>query len=94
MAVAPLFGIAYVLFSWAMSGRWTPGRGPQFLYFFLDTTLGWTGSFAILALLAIQFIFYALFSLVDDALENLQGGFLTHVLGIILACFFVCRFRD
>ena len=39
--MAPVFGYAYVVYAWSASGSWTddPRRdGPQFPYFFLDTT--------------------------------------------------------
>merc|ERR1711862_296038 len=53
IALAPLFGICYVLFSWSMANFWDPSKGPCFLYFFLDTTLGYFTSLALIALLAI-----------------------------------------
>eukprot|EP00978_Attheya_sp_CCMP212_P037104 scaffold172925_cov56-Attheya_sp.AAC.1 len=136
-ALAPLFGILYLLFSWTMSGRWTNNNnnvkkptftpppntnnnnnnsniknedddkavkctttmttasGPQFIYFFLDTTLGYTTSYAILALLAILMAVYGIFGTIDHILvQYLGGGFLTHLTVVVALASLVCRFRD
>lgn len=60
-AMAPLYGCIYVLFSWAMKNCWLPqlsreerqAWGPQFIYPFMDTTLGWNTTFSLLALLMV-----------------------------------------
>lgn len=92
--VAPLFGIGYIIFSWYMIPYWNNDAGPQFIYFFFDTTLGWTTSLALLILLAVLMGFYALFGVLDHVLSHLQGGLLVHVLAMILVASLVCRFRD
>eukprot|EP00550_Attheya_septentrionalis_P007210 CAMPEP_0198286986 /NCGR_PEP_ID=MMETSP1449-20131203/5940_1 /TAXON_ID=420275 /ORGANISM="Attheya septentrionalis, Strain CCMP2084" /LENGTH=378 /DNA_ID=CAMNT_0043984863 /DNA_START=114 /DNA_END=1250 /DNA_ORIENTATION=- len=122
-ALAPLFGIIYLLFSWSMSGRWTNVKpftpspnnnnnikdndddkvvkctttalGPQFIYFFLDTTLGYTTSYAILALLTVLMAVYGIFGTIDHILvQYLGGGFLTHLTVVVALASLVCRFRD
>ena len=95
MAVAPLFGIAYLLFTWYMACRWNPEEGPQFIYFFLDTTLGGvTTSIVILVLLVLLLAFYGLFGVLNYVLGHLGGGPLLHVLAVVLVSSLVCRFRD
>ena len=94
MAVAPLFGICYVLFAWTMKHMWLESGEPQFLYFFLDTTLGKGSSIALIALLVILLLSYALFALVDDILALLGGGFIVHFITVTSIMSFVCRFRD
>jgi len=93
-AVGPLVGLVYVLFSWWMSTRWDRDNGPQFLYFFLDTTLGWSTTFALAALLVVLLAYYAIFSAIDDVLEHLDGGLAVHVLTTVAASCLACRFRD
>lgn len=92
--LAPLFGIAYVLFTWYMTNRWTRHAGPQFYYFFLDTTLGLTTSISLLALLAVLVAFHALFSMAHFILGHIGGGPVAHVAGIAIMASLLCRFRD
>ena len=94
VAIAPLVGIAYVLFAWASAGTWAPQSGPQFLYFFLDTTLGWASTAALMGLLAVLLAFYTAFSSLGDHLEHLQGGWLTHLGCVLAISSLVCRFKD
>jgi hypothetical protein len=93
VSVAPVFGIVYVLFSWFMIPRWS-NEGPQFIYFFLDTTLGSTTSIALLILLLVLMVFYGLFGALNHVLSNLKGGLIIHTLAAIFLSSMVCRFRD
>ena len=96
-ALAPLWGVAYVLFSWAMTHRWNDVRqhGPQFIYFFFDTTLpGYMVTKALLLLLFVQMVFYGLFCSASALLTWLDGGVATHVLFVVVAASMVMRFRD
>mmetsp|Transcript_27365 Transcript_27365/g.66458 ORF Transcript_27365/g.66458 Transcript_27365/m.66458 type:complete len:344 (-) Transcript_27365:466-1497(-) len=64
IAVSPIMGIAYVLFTWFMMHRWLPNeKGPNFIYFFLDTTLGKDATIGLLALAAVLFGFFLLFAM-------------------------------
>lgn len=94
--VGVFYGLAYVLFTWAIRNHWDPtGKGgPQFLYFFFDTTLGATTTIVILALLLVFVIFYGLFCVIHQILDQVSGGFLVHALCVILMPSTVCRFRD
>jgi hypothetical protein len=92
-SVAPIFGTIYVFFTWYMIPRWS-NEGPQFIYFFFDTTLGLTTSIALFMLLMVLMVFYGLFGALDHVLSNLQGGLIIHTLAVILVSSLVCRFRD
>ncbi len=95
MALAPLFGIAYILFAWSMRFRWVPSGDAQFVYFFLDTTLpGKTSTIALAGLLVMLLLFYGIFMLVDDVILLFGGSFVTHALMVTIFSCIVCRFRD
>lgn len=93
---APLFGLAYVLFTYRMIHSWAgPKHGPQFIYPFLDTTMGWVTTACILGLLAVLGGSFVLFAgLKHFIVHVLQGGFWAHVGAVILLCAGLCRFRD
>lgn len=94
MAVAPTFGMVYVLFSWSLMHYWKPSQGPQFLYFFFDTTLGTTSTYAMIGLMAVMLAFYGLFAVADMLLDHFGGGLIPRLLFVIATCTMVCRFRD
>jgi hypothetical protein len=95
-ALAPLWGCAYVVFSWNMVYAWNERRhGPQFIYFFFDTTLpGYTCSLALLALLLVLLIFYSAFCTADVIFAYLDGGVWTRLLFVAVWCSMVMRFSD
>ena len=94
--VTCFYGLVYVLFAWSTRlGVWAPKKdGPQFIYFFFDTTLGWTATYALAALLFGLATFYGLFAAVHEVLEHLGGGVTTHAAAAVLVAAMVCRFRD
>ena len=94
-SVAPLFGITYVLFAWYMSTHWVPAlHGPQFIYFFLDTTLGkWTTIF-LLGLLGVLLTFYGLFFAASYCISHAYGGAWVNGLAVAVLSSLVCRFND
>lgn len=94
MALAPLFGLFYIFFSWSMRFRWTPCKSPQFVYFFLDTTTGKTSTIALLALVLVLTFFYNLLVLIDDLLLALGGGIVTHAMVVSMISYMVFKFRD
>jgi hypothetical protein len=96
VGVAPILGISYVFFSWNMTAQWNDVKlhGPQFIYFFLDTTLGATTSYAMVGLLFILLVFYTLFVSVELILEYMDGGWPFHVAFVVAVCSAVMRFRD
>jgi len=97
-AVAPMFGLVYILFAWSMSHDWTNDfkrDGPQFIYPFFDTTLGSTCSIAIVALFGCFVLSFCLFSFVEFILtEYVGGGVVGHTIAVVLLSASVCRFRD
>lgn len=94
MALAPLFGISYILFSWFFRFSWTPCRSPQFVYFFLDTTTGKTSTIALLVLVFVLLFFYNTLVLIDDLLLALGGGILTHGMVIFMISYLCFKFKD
>lgn len=93
-SISALFGLLYICFSWMTMHYWAPGAGPQFLYFFFDTTLGKTTSMALVVLLVALMVFYGLFCVLHQILDHLGGGPLVHGLAVVLLSSAVCRFRD
>jgi len=74
ISLAPLFGVCYVLFTWFMTHRWTdPEHGPQFIYYFMDTTMGKVTSISLLALLCALLVFYFLFATAHIGLDQLSN---------------------
>ena len=66
VAFAPLVGCAYVVFSWCMVHSWNDAtKGPQFIYYFFDTTRGQAASVALIVLLCVLVLFYAMFCSVE-----------------------------
>jgi hypothetical protein len=95
VSLAPLLGCTYVLFSWYMTDKWNEKQnGPQFIYFFFDTTVGATTSYALVALLAVLLIFYTLFVSVEHILAFMDGGWPFHVVFVVAVSSVVMRFRD
>lgn len=94
IAVAPIFGIVFVLFSWSMKNQWLETGEAQLPYFFLDTTMGKFTSIALLVLLFALTLFYAIFVLVDDLILMLGGGIFTHAAVVVGISSLVCRFKD
>jgi hypothetical protein len=94
VAVSPMYGFLYIVCAWSLQHFWRPDVGPQFIYFFLDTTLGKTTTYALLTLLAVLMTFYGIFAVAHIILEWMGGGVLTHLLFVVVLSSFVCRFRD
>mmetsp|Transcript_24825 Transcript_24825/g.35023 ORF Transcript_24825/g.35023 Transcript_24825/m.35023 type:complete len:153 (-) Transcript_24825:1913-2371(-) len=93
--IAPLFGIVYTLFTWSMMYQWTTrDQGAQFIYWFLDTTLGATTSIAFLGLFTVLVVTYLLFTGIDHILMQMGGGLLVHGIAVVGISSLVCRFRD
>lgn len=95
MSLAPLVGCAYVVASWNLTHIWNaPEHGPQFLYFFFDTTVPATATKALLALLVVLMAFFYLFVFAETILDWAGGGVLVHVGFVVVICGTVMRFRD
>mmetsp|Transcript_23113 Transcript_23113/g.34469 ORF Transcript_23113/g.34469 Transcript_23113/m.34469 type:complete len:317 (-) Transcript_23113:492-1442(-) len=94
IAVAPLFGVLYVLFTWAVSNQWCPEKRPYLPYFLLDTTLGAKTTFMLACLVVVLVVFYFFFSLIEIILERIDGGPISHAISMMILLSMVCRFRD
>ncbi|CAB9497397.1 expressed unknown protein [Seminavis robusta] len=97
-----LYGSLYIVIAWSLTRYWT-SQGPHFLYFFLDTTLGYTTTISIAALTATLCLFYALLSVSLVALNQLtamlpdnssQLLLLCHIAFVLGVASLVCRFHD
>lgn len=94
ISLSVLFGVAYVFFTWSIMYQWTPGKGPVFIYFFMDTTLGRTTTIALIALLGVLMFFYGIFSGAEWLLETYGPGLGGHIGFVVVMCLLVCRVRD
>jgi len=93
--LAPLVGIAYVLFTWYMAMRWAPDRGPQFVYYFFDTTVpGYQPTATIGVLLLVLFSSYGVFCAAERVLESMGGGLPVHVGFVVIVASLLVKFRD
>jgi len=98
-SVAPLYGLVYILFAWMTRHSYTEAKhGPQFLYFFFDTTLpGYTTSVSMICLLFVFILFYVSFCLMNLVLQDwwiLGNGLGSHLVFVVLCSTLLCRFRD
>ncbi len=95
--LAPLYGLAYVLFAWAYSPLACPESGPQFYYFFLDTTLPKKQTcLSLIGLLAVLLVFYCIGCLVSVGLDYAEGAGYGGRAGFVLTLMVlsVCKVRD
>ena len=96
-AFPPLYGILYLLFSYAMMYSWVDDRskGSQFFYPFFDSTLGVMTSLALVALLAILSLSFGIFCAAGHVLTHTEDFVgLVPVAAIVLVSLSVCRVRD
>lgn len=92
----PLLGNFYSVLMWSMGTSWVDVKssGPQFIYFFYDTTLpGFIPTAALLGVLAVCAFIYSLFVMGGTLLTALPG-LANHVLFVGVVCGLVMRFRD
>jgi hypothetical protein len=97
IAVAPLYGLLYVLFAWVWSHRCQPKDGVQYFYDFLDTTLppGFQCG-AFFGLLAVLLVFYGVATVAGQGLDKAEGmGYESAAgAGLLVAVSFICKLRD
>ena len=71
LSFTPIFGFLYVFFTYIVKDYWVDRRhGPQFLYPFLDTTLGWLHTTFLLVLLTFLSSFHVAFCWLDHVLTE------------------------
>ena len=98
-ALTPLFGCAYVAFTWLYRDMWVDPDvwerdGSQFMYQFFDTTVGSEVTIALLALLTVLMVFYGLLSGAKSILGWMGGTFVSHLIFATALAGIVCRFQD
>jgi len=103
MAVSPFIGLVYIVSAWTVTPHFLhPEKGPQFLYFFFDTTLGSTTTIALWALLVTLVVFYMIFSAAQTCLGYMEGteddgmtrNLCVHLLFCVVIALGVCRLTD
>jgi hypothetical protein len=97
ISFGPLIGCTYILFTWSMACHWVDvtKSGPQFIYFFMDTTLpGHLPTYAIVGLLGVLLLSFGIFSSATSFLGMLPGSFVAHVLFAVGVCLATMRLRD
>lgn len=95
VAIAPLWGVIYIFFTWFITHRLVESGEPQFVYFFFDTTLGAKTNFLVLfSLMVVQAIFFFVFSVIDDILVHIGRGCFFNTILVVFVASFCCRFRD
>ena len=95
IAFAPLWGVAYIFFTWFITHRLVESGEPQCVYFFFDPTLGGRKNCLVLiTLLVAQAAFFFLFTLVDDFVMHIGGGLPFNLAFIVLVSSVACRYRD
>ena len=93
LAISVLYGSTYVLYSWAVMTSFH-GQGPAFLYFFMDTTLGPELTVALVVLLLVLMVFYAIFVGIESLLHAVGNHVFGHAAVALTLCALTCRFRD
>lgn len=76
LSMASLLGFSYLVFTWFMSVFYFGSKtvGPQYLYWFLDTTLEETTTMAVMALFFALVLFFGVFSVVIGTLLGTSGA--------------------
>ena len=89
-----ILGVIYITFSWNGIYFYRPKEdGPQFIYWFLDVTLGKTTTIALIALVLVLITSFGIFIGVGNFLDYVGGGVFAHAIIIILISSMVCRVR-
>ena len=101
LSMATVLGAVYILFTWFMATAYFGNKkvGPQYIYWFMDTTLEQTTTMALAALASTLTVFYALFSFLIHAVlggasSESAPSLTTNVLFLIVGSYCVCRFKD
>jgi len=104
LSMATIFGIGYISFTWIMARLYFGNAevGPQYIYWFMDTTLEDTTTKALAALVLALTLFFAIFSVVVGTVLGGSGGgeasspsLALNVAFLLVGSKFVCKFtRD
>jgi hypothetical protein len=95
LSLATSVGIAYILFTWGMAVIYYGNNevGPQYLYWFQDTTLGKTTTLALMALLIALSTFFGVFAGMEIIMDTIGRSFPTKLALVVSVSVFVCKFR-
>jgi len=101
LSMATVLGIVYIFFTWFMATAYFGNKkvGPQYLYWFMDTTLEQTTTMALAALASTLTFFYALYSFLIHAVlggasSESAPSLTTNLLFLIVGSYLVCRFKE
>ncbi|VEU44306.1 unnamed protein product [Pseudo-nitzschia multistriata] len=98
LSMATFMGVVYILFTWTMATAYfgdSHDKGPQYIYWFMDPTLGNASTAALAVLAFVMTFFYALFAVLTGAfLDATNPGIVANTLVLLLGSLAVCRFRD
>lgn len=104
MYLGPLYGSAYIWMAWSLTDFWAPKKcGPHFIYFFLDTTRGWSSTAALVALTSVVTLFHFILAVSKVGLDHISqyfesedslGRLVCHVAFVLGIASLVVRFRD
>ena len=92
-----MVGCFYVLFTWCscrLHGANQPDDGPQYIYWFMDTTLGKASTIALLALLTVLCTSFATFLAVKQFVEWIEGNVFTRLFCVVIASSVLVRTRE
>lgn len=89
-------GLVYILFSWCschIFGKHGSGAGPQYQYFFMDTTLGYTTTISLVVLLAVMLTSFSIFVAIKVFVDHMGGTIPVNSMCVILISSLVCRIK-
>jgi hypothetical protein len=96
---ALLLGLPYLCMTYYMMYSWVDIKlhGPQFIYPFLDTTMGWISTLCIVGILGMYIVCHASFAwlhnfVVSEPFANMGIG--AHIGAVVIAGAVFCRFRE
>lgn len=96
LSLAMAFGALYIVFTWFMGAWYYPQNrtedGPQYLYWFMDTTLERTTTISLLALLVALIASFGVFVGVNVLIEAVEGTVIAHSIFVIVLTSLTCRF--
>jgi len=92
LALPCFVGNVYILFTWANCFSYSkPEDGPQYIYWFMDTTLGKVTTIALVCLLVTLLASFALFIGLESISRHIGGSIAAHVLFVPIISFLVIR---
>ena len=89
-------GCVYILFTWSscrIHGK-QPDDGPQYIYWFMDTSLEKVTSVALASLVGVLCVSFGLFVALESFVEWVGGDFFTHAMSVVLVSSVVIRTRE